>query len=370
MSRSATFGIIGGYGAIGRAVVAELLKSTEGDIALGGRDPVRLKECAAEFGRRVTPLRVDIQDARSLDDFCRESSVVVNCAGPVTLLQDRVAQAALRGRCHYIDPAGMSVVKERMHPLDQEIVDRELSFVVSAGWAPGVIDLLPIHAYSQAQTQMDSMDSVEVYFSDSGNWSDSALRDGVSHLRSVGVSKPGYFRKGEWVRAKTSEASRKVDVGSPIGRRRFSLFYTPELSQVGRGLTGCDFRSYSYLAGLRNALDAMMIALLPLPESSAVERLRNIFRRNQLEVGGFVIVRVQGRSGGRDTTLSSCVTFDTGREYWMTATVLSTVARLISCGKGVRAGVHYLSEAVDPAILMAELREAGVHHAETAAQPQ
>ncbi len=365
MSRSAAFGIVGAYGATGRAVVAELLKSTEAEVLAGGRNSAKLKSFAAEFGSRVSPLNVDILDARSLDEFCSGCSVLVNCGGPVTVLQDRVAQAALRGRCHYVDPAGMSVVKERMLPFSREIVERELSFVVSAGWTPGITDLLPVHAHAQAQAQMDSIGAVDTYFSDRGEWSDSALRDGVSHLRSAGLAKPGYFRNGEWVRAAVSESSCKVDVGSPIGLRRFSLFYTPELSEVGRRFTACDFRSYSYVASFRNALNAMMIALLPLSEESAVRRLRNIFRRNHIGVGGFVIVRVRGRTGARDAGVRSWITFDAGRDYWMNGITLATVARLISSGKGVRTGVHFLSEAVEPAVMMSELRKAGVQHSET-----
>lgn len=364
MSRSAAFGIVGACGATGRAVTAELLKATAGEILAGGRDSANVKSFAADFGRRVSAATLDVLDSGSLEEFCSACSVVVNCGGPVTVLQDRVAQAALRAGCHYVDPAGMSVVKERMLPFSPEIVDRKLSFVVSAGWTPGLTDLLPVHAHAQAKAQMDSIEAVNVYFSDSGEWSDSALRDGVSHMRSAGLFKSGYFRNGKWIPAKMSDSVRKVDVGIPIGLRRFTLFSTPELNEVGRSLKDCEFRSYSYLAGFANAADALIIALLPLSIDSGVRRLRHIFARNQLAVGGFVIVRVHGRARGRNAALRSCITFDAGREYWMNGVAQATVARLISSGK-VRTGVHFLSEAVDSAAMMAELRNAGVHQTET-----
>src|SRR5215472_4346472 len=111
LSQSAALGIVGAYGATGRVVVSELLKSTDGELLVGGRDPAKLKLLAAEFGSRVSAASLDVLDARSLDEFCSRCSIVVNCGGPVMLLQDRVAQAALRTHCHYIDPAGMSIVK-------------------------------------------------------------------------------------------------------------------------------------------------------------------------------------------------------------------------------------------------------------------
>ncbi len=41
---------------------------------------------------------LDILGPRLLDEFRSRCAIVVNCAGPVTLLQDRVAQAAFRAR--------------------------------------------------------------------------------------------------------------------------------------------------------------------------------------------------------------------------------------------------------------------------------
>jgi hypothetical protein len=313
----------------------------------------------------VSAARLDILDQCSLDEFCSRCSIVANCGGPVMLLQDRVAQAAFRAHCHYVDPAGMSVVKERMRSYGREIADSGLSFVVSAGWMPGITELLPFHAHAQARIKMDSIDSLNVYFSDSGEWSANALRDGVSYLRQVGLPKPGYFRNGEWVRAKPSEASRRVDLGDPIGVRRFSLFSMPELNELGRRLTGCNFLTYSYLSGFRNAIAALTIALLPLSEESGVRLLRDIFRRNRLPVAGFVVVHVAGRSARHTAALRARIVFDSGRDYWMNGVALATVARMIAAGKGVQSAVRFLFDAVDPMALVTELRKAGVQENET-----
>lgn len=164
MSRPVTFGIVGGYGATGRIVASELRRSGDGEILIGGRDLAQAQALAAEFDSRASAAQLDILDVHSLDDFCRRCSIIVNCAGPVILLQDRVAQAALRQRCHYIDAAGMSLVKERMLPRIREIENLGLSFVISAGWMPGISESLPAYAHSQACTRMDSIESLTVYF--------------------------------------------------------------------------------------------------------------------------------------------------------------------------------------------------------------
>ncbi len=190
----------GGFGATGRAVVSEpfrstrkswptnrgwtggflrslaprpaalaLLKSGYGGLLIGGGDPGKLKSSAAEFGSRVATVRLDVEGARSVDEFCRACSIVVNCGGPVTLLQDRVAPAAFRRRCHYVDPAGMSIVQG-----------------AHAHSRPGNRGFGVTH---RARCKMDSIESVSVYFSDSRDWSANALWDGVSYLRQVGLSR-------------------------------------------------------------------------------------------------------------------------------------------------------------------------------------
>jgi hypothetical protein len=212
---------------------------------------------------------------------------------------------------------------------------------------------------------MDSVESLHVYFSDSGEWSDNALRDAVWHLRRAGMPKPGYFRKGEWVRAKMSEASRKVDLGDPIGRGRFSLYSMPELDEVGRRLQDCNVFTYAYLAGVGNAVAAMAIALLPLPEMTGVGLLRGVFRRNRLPVQGFVVTQARGHSQGRRCTFSSRIVFPEHRDYWMNGVVPALAARLIAQGQCVRPGVHFLADAVDPVMFLAELRNAGVEQTES-----
>ena len=360
MSQAVSFGIVGGYGATGKVVASQLHKSCTGEILVGGRDLAKAKALAAEFGQRVSAVHLDVLDARSLDEFCSRCSIIVNCGGPVRVLQDRVAQAALRNRCHYVDAAGLSIVKERLLPHAQEIADLGLSFVVSAGWMPGLTEVLPVYVNAQARAKMETIESLTVYFADSGEWSSNALSDGVWYIRHLGLRRPGYFSRGEWTRVKASAAFRKVDLGSPVGRGRFCMFSQVEQEEIGRGLKDCDFFTYTYLSGLRSAISATLMALLPLPEGLSIRLLRNVFRRNRFPVGGFVVAQVIGRSQGRRLCLTGQIVFNKHRDYWINGLALATVARMIADGRGVKPGVHFVADAVDSAILIAELRKGGI----------
>jgi hypothetical protein len=364
MSRTVTFGIVGGYGATGRIVASELWKSCDGEILVGGRDLAKGKALAAEFDSRPSAVQLDVLDDRSLEDFCSRCSIVVNCAGPVMVLQDRVAQAAFRQRCHYIDAAGMSFVKERMLPHRQEIEDLGLSFVVSAGWNPGLSELLPVYADAQARAKMDTIESLTVYQADSGEWSTNALRDAVWYVRKSGLQSPGYFHKGAWTRVKMSQASRRVDLGDPVGPGRFAMYLTPELSEIGHRLNNYDVFTYAYVSGFRTIMAITLMALVPLPEGLSVRLFRNVFRRNRLPVDGLVVAHILGRSQGRRLALTAHVVYRERRDYWIHGLVLATVARMVSESKGVQSGIHFLADAVDPVAFMAELRKAGVEQTE------
>ena len=91
--------------------------------------------------------------------------------------------------------------------------------------------------------------------------------------------------------------------------------------------------------------------------------------RARRPVGGFNVVEIQGRCGSRDVSHRHQLTFERNREYWMNAVVAATVARLISDGRGVKPGVHFLVDAVDPIAFIEELRIAGVTDTQSFSAP-
>lgn len=265
MNSSASFGVIGGSGSTGKAVAKELRRSTDKAILIGGRNLSKLEAVAAELGTGVSGIRVDVRDPKSLEDFCGRCSVVVNCAGPVSELQDMVAQAALRTRSHYVDAAGLTLVPECIVPHDQELSAFGLACVMSAGWLPGMTELLPAYSLAVSKTRMDHIHSVAIYFGDSGEWSHSAMRDIVWYLRKFGRRRPKYIRDGEWVRAKLAEILVEKNLGAPIGRRLFSVSCLPEMAVLFGRLKNCNGRAYTYLPSRGTAFVGSLIALLPLP---------------------------------------------------------------------------------------------------------
>jgi len=107
-----------------------------------------------------------------------------------------------------------------------------------------------------------------------------------------------------------------------------------------------------------------LMALVPLPEGLSVRLFRNVFRRNRLPVDGFIVAQILGRSQGHRHKMTVQVVYKQRRDYWIHGLVLATAARMVSESKGVKAGVHFLADAVDPIAFMADLRKAGVEQSE------
>jgi len=283
------------------------------------------------------------------------------------VLQDRVAQAAIRNRCHYVDAAGLLTVKERMLPRSREIARLGLSCVVSAGLLPGISEILPLYPNAKARAQMDEIESVSVYYGDTGDWSANGFQEiawFLRHRRSRGsrFMGSGYFDKGEWVNVKMLKASHKADLGGGLGLRRFYMGFVPEMTEMASRFADCALFEYGCLPGFRIITIATVVAGIPLPLSFSARLLRSAFRKDRLPVGGFVVVKVVGSHEGRSATFTAKVLYKEEQGYWLNGLVPATVARAISEGNGVETGVHFLADAVDPMAFMAELQKSGFEH--------
>lgn len=96
----------GASGFTGRLTVAEVRRRGFTPV-LVGRDPDRLRKAAAEAGAQGAEIRVAaLDDPAVLADALRDCDVVINCAGPFTLLAEPVIRAAIAAGVHYVDTAG------------------------------------------------------------------------------------------------------------------------------------------------------------------------------------------------------------------------------------------------------------------------
>lgn len=108
-SRTYDFVVYGAYGFTGK-LICEYIVSNYPDIhwAIGGRDPKSLSAVREKFGLKesVGNFVVGATDAKGLLQMTSQTKVVLNAAGPFTIVGPGIVEACIAGGSHYCDITG------------------------------------------------------------------------------------------------------------------------------------------------------------------------------------------------------------------------------------------------------------------------
>lgn len=361
MSRERTVGVVGGYGATGTEVARELLRSTDCEVVVAGRDLSKAERLARSLGARAAARRVDVYAPDTLADLCARCRIVINCAGPSCDIQDSVAQVARRHGCHYIDPGGFDLLLDKLAPYADELRRRGLIFLSSAGWIPGLSEVFVHFADAKAAASFDTIESVEMFYGDRNEWSLTGVADMIWHVRQYGET--GYFRRGRWTPVRPLARPSVFDFPAPVGRQLVFPHYKCELERFAARRKYPLVGNYVGLLGPRTLLLIYYIRyFMKNRRREAVLRLSEALRRDYERAGrgGVVAVAVRGTKDKCPARLTA--TLLERRHYWVTGVVPATAARLILERRITAAGCNYLCDAVDPSDFMREMVGLGVEY--------
>ena len=101
-------GVIGGNGSVGGLIVNYLLSElSDQHILISYRTSERefLRQYLLQKEQKYCHL--DYNNENELKSFCSRCFVVINAAGPSSLMGNIIALQALNSECHYIDIGGM-----------------------------------------------------------------------------------------------------------------------------------------------------------------------------------------------------------------------------------------------------------------------
>jgi hypothetical protein len=119
-------GVIGGYGSVGRATVAQLQAWGLGPVVVAGRDPAR------------ADITVEVGERAALERFCASLRLIINCTTSSPRTRAMAAGVAAASGVPYVDPGG----DEPVHELLSGSAHAQPA-VLSAGMWPGLTGLLP-----------------------------------------------------------------------------------------------------------------------------------------------------------------------------------------------------------------------------------
>ena len=139
---------LGGYGAVG-LTVAEMLAENDmvSEIALAGRSGEIAEQAATEISDKARAVQVDGTDEKQLASVVAGYDIIVNTANNQVALP--ALHAAVRAGAHYCDAGFGRDFIAQMTEFAAEARDADITAIICSSIAPGVTNLMGVHAADQ-----------------------------------------------------------------------------------------------------------------------------------------------------------------------------------------------------------------------------
>jgi hypothetical protein len=352
---TAAIGVIGGYGAVGSAVVRRLHRAGIHPLLVAGRDPARAEALIAALpadGLEVAAAAVDLSDPGSLDRFAAGCRLIVNCAGPSYRVLDTVARAARQHGADYIDAAGDDPVH---HLLQADAgaarrADAGHVAVLSAGALPGLSSLLP---RALAARTPDAV-ALDAYVGGVAPLTPAAAGDvllarGPEHGTPAAAWQDGDVRE----RALGPRREMRLDA-FPAPVDAFP-FLSTEAVRLARATGLGEVRWYTVFGGGRLAEELAMAWALDSTETAPlVAAADEDVRRHGAWYGQEFHLWTAGAKGAPAATL----VLRAPDSYELSGFLAASVA-LRALHGAIAPGVHFAADVLDPARVLADLAADG-----------
>jgi len=150
--------VLGGCGAMGKAIVRDLCENPEvNEIVIGDVNLTKAKAYAKEVGsQKISVKKVDIKNQDQLVKACRGVNVVANASWYEFNLD--VMKAALKTKSHYVDLGGLYHVSKKQLKLDKDFKKAGITAILGIGASPGITNVLAGYGASK----LDSVEEVHI----------------------------------------------------------------------------------------------------------------------------------------------------------------------------------------------------------------
>lgn len=346
MSRSGAIGIVGATGDVGAHVVKVLRGWGIGRLRLGGRN-VSAAAKSDDLGPDVEHQTVDFLDDGSLARFVDGCRIVVNCAGPSSLVADRVVRAARRVGADYVDSAGDDALHGVLDPADFTAH----TAVLSAGLRPGLTALLPLWA---ARQEFDSVVGLEAYCGVRDLFTRVAAADYLHGSEDQTAQPLAAWRNGRRPRVLT----RRTEMSLPYFPAEVTALpiLSTESERLAQtlGLASGDW--YAVVSG--EHVGAAFDRVRTLDREDAIATL---CRASRLDLAGrdphvVLLTQLDGMAGGERRTRTVVLR---GNGNGAVTGAMTALTVLAVDRREVPAGRHYAAEVLDPAVTLSRLTETG-----------
>ncbi len=362
--------ILGGYGNTGRRVGELLLRETDAEVVLAGRN---LSKAASECDRlnriagtdRARPSMVDAADGEALTKECREADMLF-VASSTSRYASEIARAALAAQIDYMDVVFSTKKTAALRALEGEIASAGCCFITDGGFHPG----LPAAVAASLARHLDVVESAAVASIIRSDWKDLGLSASTMEefAAEFGEMKPLKFESGRWQKAGLREMMKPelFDFGPPFGKQPCIPMFLEEMLDLPEQCPDLETWGF-WIAGFNRPVDWVITPVVGLSMALSQEifarrmgrlLLWGLERFSKPPYGTVLTANVVGKSDGRNHTISARLTHSD--MYWFTA--IPAFACLLQWLDGTirKPGLWLQGTAVDPDRFMVDLGRLGI----------
>ena len=359
--------ILGGYGNTGKWIAELLLRFSQVDLIIAGRNKIKAEKTAAQLNQKyrspkTTAAVVDAGNYDQLLQALRQVDLVIVAASVVDDI-DKVAQAAIEAKVHYLDTLLSSEKKlNELKKLMPEMKKQGVVFVTDGGFHPG----LPAAMVRFAKEYFDELHVAQIFSLLRFNWRDlqfsqSTIDEMIDEFEHY---KPVIFENGEWKNVGWSFA-RRADFGEIFGRVRCVPMLLHELNRVTEKISTLTTTGF-YVSGFNWFTDNFILPLVMLGvkvlprEKMGFLKKAFIWSLRKFSSPPFrtsLKMEASGLKKSEKTTMTMVIFHEDG--YFLTAApVVACILQLMN--RNFQPGLHFQGMVVEPKSFFADLTKLGI----------
>ena len=353
--------ILGGYGGAGRILAELLLRETDKDILIAGRNREKAEAFGTQLnsrhpGSRVSARVADAARPDTVEPLFREAGLAV-ISVPLGDLLVPLVKLALRTETDWIDLLFQPDTMDLLQPLSEEVVHLGRTVITQGGFHPG----LPAALVREAATRFNTLESAVVGMAMNAHFP--STESTFELIDEFGETRMAVYRDGKWKAPRWGD-TRTFRFDPPAGKQTCYPMAMAEMcilpQTLGLRETGV------YVAGFNWFVDYLLLPPILLAQTLRKGLLRKTF--GHLLCWGINTfspaedwVLMQLEAEGEIDKRTHCYRMTIFHEdpYYLTA------APVVCCllqyfNEKLNPGLEMMAHAVEPKQLLADLEQLGI----------
>ncbi|MEW9701234.1 saccharopine dehydrogenase family protein [Paenibacillus sp. SI8] len=146
--------VVGGYGRVGGAICRDLGDLYPGKVYAAGRSLGSAEQFCQTTGGKVSPLQLDIKEKVD-SKFWDNTKLIVMC---LDQLDVAFVRSCIENGTHYVDISADYSFLAKVETLHALAAENKVTAMLSVGLAPGLTNLMALHA----NNQLDRTDAIDI----------------------------------------------------------------------------------------------------------------------------------------------------------------------------------------------------------------